>query len=211
MIGRRLSHYEIREEVSRGGMGVVYRAIDVNLGREVALKVLPDDLVNDPARRERLLHEARAASLVEHPHIAVIHEVGEAEGVTFIAMELIRGEKLSDVLGRGPLLPKRALELATEIGEGLARAHDKGLIHRDLKPSNVMVTEDGHAKVIDFGLAKVTEPVDLDGSTMSVRGVRTDIVEPSRSTGSATLASPKSITFAWPSSVTMTLDGFRSR
>ncbi len=174
MIGRRLSHYDIREEVSRGGMGIVYRAVDVNLGREVALKVLPDDLVNDPVRRERLLHEARAASLVEHPHIAVIHEVGEAEGVTFIAMELIRGEKLSDVLGRGPLPPKRALELATEIGEGLARAHDKGLIHRDLKPSNVMVTEDGHAKVIDFGLAKVAEPIDLDGSTMSVRNPRTD-------------------------------------
>ena len=122
LIGRRLSHYDIREEVSRGAMGIVYRAVDVNLGREVALKVLPDDLVNDPVRRERLLHEARTASLVEHPHIAVIHEVGEAEGVTFIAMELIRGEKLSDVLGRGPLPPKRALELATEIGEGLARA-----------------------------------------------------------------------------------------
>ena len=105
MIGRRLSHYEIIDEISRGGMGVVYRAVDVNLGREVALKVLPGELVNDPLRRERLLHEARAASSLEHPHIAVIHEVGEAEGVTFIAMELIRGEKLSETLSRGPAVP----------------------------------------------------------------------------------------------------------
>jgi serine/threonine protein kinase len=108
MIGRRLSHYEIVDEISRGGMGVVYRAVDVNLGREVALKVLPGDLVHDPVRRERLLQEARAASALEHPHIAVIHEVGEADGVTFIAMELIRGEKLSETLSRGPLPQPRA-------------------------------------------------------------------------------------------------------
>ena len=141
-------------------MGVVYRAVDLNLGREVALKVLPEDLVHDPARRERLLQEARAARALEHPHIAVIHEVGEADGVTFIAMELIRGEKLSESLSRGPLPPGARSTLATEIAEGLARAHEKGIIHRDLKPANVMVTEDGHAKIIDFGLAKLVEPVD---------------------------------------------------
>src|SRR5262245_40137858 len=117
MIGRRLSHYEILDEISRGGMGVVYRARDVNLGREVALKVLPAELVHDPVRRERLLQEARAASALEHPHIAVIHEVGEADGVTFIAMELIRGEKLSETLSRGPLPQSRALGLGVEIGE----------------------------------------------------------------------------------------------
>src|SRR4051812_20657122 len=114
MIGTRLSHYEIVEEISRGGMGVVYRAIDLNLEREVALKVLPEDLVHDPERRTRLMQEARAASALEHPHIGVIHDVGEAQGVTFIAMELIRGEKLSDTLSRGPLPPNRALALATE-------------------------------------------------------------------------------------------------
>src|ERR671914_2975222 len=96
MKGRILSHYQIDDEISRGGMGVVYRAVDVNLGREVALKVLPEDLVHDADRRQRLLQEARAASALEHPNIAVIHEVGEAEGISFIAMELIRGEKLSD-------------------------------------------------------------------------------------------------------------------
>jgi eukaryotic-like serine/threonine-protein kinase len=170
MIGRTLSHYEIVEEISRGGMGVVYRARDLNLGREVALKVLPEELVHDRLRGERMLQEARAAALIEHPHIAVIHEVGQADGVTFIAMELIRGDKLSDVLIRGPLQPKRALDIAIEIAEGLSRAHEKGLIHRDLKPANAMITEDGHAKVIDFGLAKLIEPVTPDASTMGARG-----------------------------------------
>jgi serine/threonine protein kinase len=170
MIGRTLSHYEIVEEISRGGMGVVYRARDLNLGREVALKVLPEELVHDRLRGERMLQEARAAALIEHPHIAVIHEVGQADGVTFIAMELIRGEKLSDVLVRGPLPPKRALDLAVEIAEGLGRAHEKGLIHRDLKPANVMITEDGHAKVIDFGLAKLIESITPDASTIGSPG-----------------------------------------
>jgi tetratricopeptide (TPR) repeat protein/TolB-like protein/predicted Ser/Thr protein kinase len=169
MTGRRLSHYEIVEEISRGGMGVVYRAVDVTLDREVALKVLPPELVDDPERRARLLQEARAASALEHPHVAVIHEVGESDGVTFVAMELIRGEKLSDTIARGSLTVPRALALAAEIGEGLARAHERGIVHRDLKPSNVMVTEDGHAKIIDFGLAKVVEAESApQGSTRSV-------------------------------------------
>jgi TolB-like protein/predicted Ser/Thr protein kinase len=174
MTGKRLSHYEIVEEISRGGMGVVYRAVDVNLGREVAIKVLPDELVQDAGRRERLLLEARAASALEHPHIAVIHEVGDADGVTFLAMELIRGEKLSAVLSRGPLPQTRALSLAIEVAEGLARAHEKGIVHRDLKPANVMITDDGHAKVIDFGLVKLLEPVGDDAATASVGAPRTE-------------------------------------
>ncbi|HSG00325.1 MAG TPA: protein kinase, partial [Vicinamibacterales bacterium] len=188
MIGRKLSHYEVIEEISRGGMGVVYRAIDTTLGREVALKVLPEDLLHDAERRERLLQEARAASALEHPHIAVIHAVGEAEGVTFIAMELIRGEKLSDTIARGGLPHKRALDLATEVAEGLARAHEKGLVHRDLKPANVMVTDDGHAKIIDFGLAKLVEPVAADGITATVRVPQTD---PGMIVGTATYMSPE--------------------
>lgn len=188
MIGRRLSHYEIVEEISRGGMGVVYRAKDVNLGREVALKVLPADLIHDQARKERLLQEARAASVLEHPHIAVIHAVGEAEGVTFIAMELIRGEKLSDTLARGPLSQKRALDLAAEVAEGLARAHDKGIVHRDLKPANVMVTDDGHAKIIDFGLAKLVDPIPGDSETATVQAGRT---EPGMVMGTVNYMSPE--------------------
>jgi serine/threonine protein kinase/tetratricopeptide (TPR) repeat protein len=158
VIGRRLSHYEIVGEISRGGMGIVYRAVDVRLNREVALKVLPPDLVSDPDRRRRFVQEAQAASALEHPHIAVIHEVDEADGVTFIAMELVRGDKLSDVLARRRPATSRLLELAVEIAEALARAHDKNIVHRDLKPANVLVTEEGHVKIIDFGLAKLIEP-----------------------------------------------------
>lgn len=160
MIGRTLSHYKIVEELSRGGMGIVYRAVDVKLNRDVALKVLPPELVADPERRRRFVQEAQAAAALDHPHIAVIYEIDEVDGVTFIAMELIRGEKLRDLLTRGTPALSRSLELGTEVAEGLARAHDKGIVHRDLKPANVMVTEDGHAKIIDFGLAKLVEPLE---------------------------------------------------
>ena len=162
MIGRTLSHYRVLEELSRGGMGVVYRALDVHLNREVALKVLPAELVSDPERRRRFLQEAQASAALEHPHIAVIHEVGESEGVTFIAMELIRGEKLRDAMSRERLSLARSLELATEVAEGLGWAHDKGIVHRDLKPANIMLGETGHAKIIDFGLAKLVEPLRSD-------------------------------------------------
>src|SRR5262245_18270224 len=168
MIGRELGHYRIRDEISRGGMGVVYRALDVKLNREVALKVLPADLVSDPERKRRFIHEAQAASALEHPNIAVIHGIDEVEGITYIAMELIRGEKLREYIGRGRLLPARALDLGIEVAEALARAHEKCIVHRDLKPANVMVTEEGHAKVIDFGLAKLMEtltPGDESGAT----------------------------------------------
>src|SRR5262249_1085105 len=153
VIGRTLGHYQILDEISRGGMGVVYRALDVRLHREVALKLLPPELVANAERRQRFIQEARAASSLEHPHIAVIHEIDEVDGVSFIAMELVRGEKLSDVVSRRGLSTAAALDVALEIAEGLARAHDRGVVHRDLKPANVMLTEDGHAKIIDFGLA----------------------------------------------------------
>jgi len=157
LTGRALAHYRIVGELSRGGMGVVYRAVDTRLNREVALKVLPDEVVHDPERRRRFVQEAQAASALEHPHIAVIHEVDEADGLTYIAMELVRGEKMSDTLARHRLPVARALELGAEIAEGLARAHEKRIVHRDLKPANVMVTDEGHAKIIDFGIAKLLE------------------------------------------------------
>jgi Tol biopolymer transport system component len=143
-------------------MGEVYRARDTRLHRDVALKVLPAALVANPSRRERFVQEARTASALEHPYIAVIHEIGESDGVTFIAMELLRGESLAQLIARGPLSPTRALDLAIEVAEGLGRAHATGIVHRDLKPANVMVTEDGHAKIIDFGLAKLMDTLSSD-------------------------------------------------
>ncbi|MEO7134988.1 MAG: serine/threonine-protein kinase, partial [Vicinamibacterales bacterium] len=144
--GRVVSHYKIVDEISRGGMGIVYRATDTRLNRDVALKVLPAELTTDTDRRDRFIREARAASALEHPNIAVIHDVGEEDGVSFIAMELIRGDKLSDAIGNGVIaqLPGRALEIATQVAEALSRAHTQGIVHRDLKPANVMLTEDGH-------------------------------------------------------------------
>jgi serine/threonine-protein kinase len=168
LVGRTLSHYEVLDEISRGGMGIVYRARDTRLNREVALKVLPPELVANADRRHRFVQEAQSAAALAHPHIAVIYEIDESDGQTFIAMELIRGEKLADVLARQRLNAARCLELALEIAEGLARAHDKGIVHRDLKPANVMLTSDGHAKIIDFGLAKLVEPLggtDTEGET----------------------------------------------
>jgi serine/threonine protein kinase/tetratricopeptide (TPR) repeat protein len=167
LAGRTLSHYRIVEEISRGGMGIVYRATDTRLNRDVALKVLPAELTSDRERNERFVHEARAASALEHPNIAVIHDIGEADGISFIAMELVRGDKLSAALAHTPLLsnPARILDIAIEVAEALARAHSQGIVHRDIKPSNVMLTEDGHAKVIDFGLAKLVGPVSADLAT----------------------------------------------
>jgi Tol biopolymer transport system component/predicted Ser/Thr protein kinase len=159
MTPRKLSHYEIREELSRGGMGVVYRALDVKLEREVALKILLPDLVKNEFRKRRFIQEAKAAAALKHPNIAVIYEIDDAEDETFIAMELIEGWKLSDLLAKERLSISRATAMAVEILEGLSSAHEKGIVHRDLKPANLMVTEDGHIKVIDFGLAKLVERV----------------------------------------------------
>ena len=120
MVGKILSHYKILAELSRGGMGIVYRALDVNLDREVALKVLPPELVADPDRKRRFVQEAKAAAKLEHPHIGAVYEIDDDNGTTFIAMELIRGEQLRDVLTKGSLPLRRALEIATDVAEGLA-------------------------------------------------------------------------------------------
>jgi serine/threonine protein kinase len=141
MIGRTLSHYQVLSEISRGGMGIVYRALDLNLKREVALKVLPPELVSDAERKRRFIQEAQAAAALEHPNIAVVHEIDEAEGETFVVMDFIHGEMLRDTLSRKCQSHARSLDLASEIAEGLSCAHEKGIVHRDLKPSNVMMID----------------------------------------------------------------------
>jgi len=188
--GRRIGQYEIVEAIGAGGMGEVYRAVDTRLHRDVALKVLPPALVSNPARRARFVQEARAASALEHPHIAVVHEIGEADAITFIVMELVRGEPLAAVVSRGPIPPGQAIDLAVEIAEGLARAHDIGIVHRDLKPANVMITADGHVKIIDFGLAKLTTSTDADEATGSF-DVADGLTEAGVVVGTAAYMSPE--------------------
>jgi Tol biopolymer transport system component/predicted Ser/Thr protein kinase len=157
MIPRTLGHYEILERIGDGGMGVVYRAVDTRLGRPVALKLLRQDRVITPESRKRFAHEARAASALNHPHIVTIYDVGREGDVDFIAMEYLAGDSLADVIRRGRLKPADGLEYAVQIADALSAAHAAGVVHRDLKPANVMVTAKGSVKVLDFGLAKLTE------------------------------------------------------
>jgi serine/threonine-protein kinase len=150
----KLAQFRIVERIGKGGMGVVYRAVDEKLGREVALKVLPGAFERDEERRRRFLREARAAAAVTHPNLITVHEIDEAEGRIFIAMELVPGESLRDSLARGAPSVTEALRRFREICRGVAKAHERGIVHRDLKPDNVMLTADGGVKVLDFGLAK---------------------------------------------------------
>ncbi len=156
-IGRKLSHYTLLEELHRGEVQIVYRARDDKLNREVALKVLPPELVQEPERRQRFVSEAKASASLEHPHVGVIHEIDESDGVVFIAMELIRGPSLAKRLAQGPLPLPEAIRIGIGVASGLAYAHEHGIVHRDVKPANVMLTEEGHPKLIDFGLAKLLD------------------------------------------------------
>jgi TolB-like protein/Tfp pilus assembly protein PilF len=153
--GDRLGSYEITDRLGAGGMGQVYRAKDLKLGRDVAVKVLREELAADPERLRRFEQEARSASALNHPNIITIHDIGKHEDTPYIAMELVEGKTLKEMLSGGPLPIKELFELATQIVEGLAKAHSGGIIHRDLKPANLMVTEDGFVKILDFGLAKL--------------------------------------------------------
>ena len=156
--GGRLGPYEILSPLGSGGMGEVWRARDPRLGREVAIKVLPEELSSDSDRLKRFEREARAASALNHPNIVTIHEIGEAEGRTYLVMERIEGQTLRELLLEGPITPRRLLLIATQTADGLARAHEGGIVHRDLKPENLMITKDGLVKILDFGLAKLVSP-----------------------------------------------------
>src|SRR5947207_2160837 len=155
MLGRTISHYQIKSQLGEGGMGVVYEAEDTNLGRHVALKFLTPSLANDQSLLQRFQREARAASSLNHPNICTIHGIEQFDSEHFIIMELLDGESLAERIRRGPLDIDMLLTLGVQIVDALESAHAKGIVHRDLKPANIFVTSRGQAKILDFGLAKI--------------------------------------------------------
>ena len=160
--GTRVGPHEVLDLLGAGGMGEAYRAKDLRLGREVAIKVLPANAVGNPDRLRRFEQEARAAGSLNHPNVVAIFEIGLHEGAPFVVSELLAGETLQDLLAGGPLPLRKVVDYATQISNGLAAAHDKGIVHRDLKPNNVFVTREGLVKLLDFGLAKVRPELDRD-------------------------------------------------
>jgi len=167
MVGKTISHYKILEKLGEGGMGVVYKAEDIKLKRTVALKFLPPELTRNSKARKRFIQEAQAASALDHPNICVIHEIDEAkpapadagDGQMFICMAYYEGETLEQKIENGPLETEEIINIALQIAQGLAKAHENGIVHRDIKPGNIIITNDGTAKILDFGLAKLAGQV----------------------------------------------------
>ena len=168
MIGRSLAHYRVTGALGAGGMGEVYRASDTRLSREVAIKVLPQEVAEDPERLARFRREAQVLAALNHPNVGAIYGIEEADGKPFLVLELVEGETLAERIEKGAVPVTEALEIARQIAEGLGAAHEKGIVHRDLKPANVKLTPDGQVKVLDFGLARAYAPDGREGSTPSL-------------------------------------------
>jgi serine/threonine protein kinase len=195
VVGKKLGHYKILEKLASGGMGDVYVAEDITLGRKVALKVLPAEVADSPERRERFRREARAVAALSHPNVLAIHDFGEDQGVTFAVTELLEGKTLRERLDEGSMSPVEAMEYARQTADGLGAAHSRGIVHRDLKPENLFITKGGKVKILDFGLAKLSEEGGGEETPTQTRAT-----EPGTIMGTVGYMSPEQV--RWGRSVT---------
>ncbi len=189
VVGRTLGRYRVAEKIGQGGMGEVYRAVDTQLGRQVAIKILPERFTADPERLARFEREARLLASLSHPNIATIHGLEQVDGLRYLVLELIEGDTLRDAFDKGPLPIRRVVRLAAQIADGLAKAHEAGVVHRDLKPENLKLTGDGLVKILDFGLAKSAAPTEANDTTMATEPALS--TEPGRVLGTSSYMSPE--------------------